>query len=188
MHGTGAIQRIAVALLCTVCSQLLIAQNSGAEKLVHQIKAGIGIGTSRYFSGFAGTLSYEVHRRNYFALVSVNHLLEFQIFPQQLQHETDLSLTLNRAFHRKWFEISGGTGIAYTRHLFDIYNVYKPAPGTFVPDEYRYIKKGGIGLPADVQLTGNFNRLTVSVASHSNFNSINTMHCFYMARMGLRFR
>ena len=189
------LKKIGALLFCSVLLHAAFAQTLNS-KLTHKIGTGFGIGITKYFGGFAFSSGYEAHLKNYFAAASVNSVSELQIFSQEPQTATDLSLMLNRSFTFKPVSFTAGAGLAGNYQYMRAYNFYKLEPGTPFPDDYySLIKKFSIGFPVDLQLmvnipiqqTSHLPYVSVGVGSHSNFNALNTMHCFYF-KIGVAFK
>jgi len=141
----------------------------------------MGGGSAKYFPGIAVGISYETHYKNYFAKVSINYLEELLILGGEAQNVKDYSLTINRAISIKPFDFSIGTGLSYVKNKLDIENFYTPEPGYFIPNEYRFIKKGSFGYPADLQImTQRKKGLIAGIGAHANFNSFNTFYNVYI--------
>ena len=184
------LKKIGALLFCSVLLHTAFAQTLNS-KLTHKVASGFGIGITKYFGGFAFSSGYEAHLKNYFAAASINTVVEFQIFPQKLQTASDLSITLNRSVNVQFFSFTAGTGLAAAYHFLRAENLYAE-PGEYIPGDH-FLKRVTIGLPVDLQLMANLPMqraklpyISVGVGSHSNFNTLNTMHCFYL-KMGIAF-
>lgn len=175
-----------LALFYLLLFQGAFTQDSTAKKYINTVTYSVGIGTAKYFSGLSAGLGYEAHFKKYFVLASFNYLLEFQIFPQKLQNAIDLSFTLNRSFTVKPVTFAAGAGIAAAYQSLRTVNFLRLAPGSSIPDEYAFVKKITVGFPVDIQLMVQIYRFSMGVVSHSNFNSINSIHWFYF-RAGVAF-
>lgn len=185
-------KKIRLLLFSVVLLHAALGQDR-PSKWMHKVGAGGGIGITQYFSGFAFGGGYEAHLKNYFAAASINTVVEFQLFPQKLQTATDLSVMLNRSFTLEPVSFTAGAGLATTYHFLRVANLYNPEPGTYVDYDW-FLKKAVIGFPVDLQLLVNIPMqraklpyMSVGVGSHSNFNKLNTMHCFYF-KIGIAFK
>lgn len=95
-----------------------------------------------------------------------------------MKHATDYSLSINRSLPVKRLNFSIGTGIAYVYHLIDLYTLQL---GSYIPDEYRFVKKGRLGVPADFGFMYRKRKgFTVGLGFHANFNAINSFYNGYL--------
>ena len=163
------------------------AQDSFNYLKTHNIKLGVGVGFSDYFSGYGGSLSYEYHpSRKYFMSAAFTGTEEFMLFGGEAETIQEFSVLFNKILFSKKIEGSVGAGVSYVKHYLESKHFLVPPPGTYPPD-YRLVHTGKIGLPVNLQISTNKQRgIVTALSAHANFNSINKF-CLFQLHVGYSF-
>ena len=137
------------------------ARSQETPRKVHknEVKAGVGIASSRQFTGWSAMAGYHRFFGKNFVGVQFNFLEEMSLFGQKDGSTSDLSLTLNRRLLNRGIEISLGAGIAHVRHK--LYST----PNDIIVNQ--------TGVPIELNITTGNEWLRVGGNFHYNINDYN---------------